>query len=142
MITNAKIALSALIVLAAASTAFAKSSGGLPKLDIEYACQASQKAVAAIFSVTMDVFSACISDETAAREQLEKDWASFPAANKARCIQPKEYLPSYVEWVTCLEMTRDVKAMRKGQPEIATTVDKCPVVRFHEDGTIVSVTAC
>jgi hypothetical protein len=87
----------------------------------------------------MDVFSACMSDETTARDQLEKDWASFPTSNKARCIQPKEYLPSYVEWITCLEMTRDVKAMRKGQPEIATTVDKCPVVRFDEDGTIVSV---
>src|SRR5450432_3348114 len=91
LITNAKIALSTLIVLAAASTAFAKSSGGLPKLDLEYACHASQKAVAAIFSTTMDVFSACMSDETAARDQLEKDWASIPASNKSRCIQPKEY---------------------------------------------------
>jgi hypothetical protein len=142
MITNAKIALPALIILAAASAALAKNGGGLPKLDIEYACHASQKAVAAIFSATMDVYSACMSDEQAAREQLEKDWASIPTSNKARCIQPKEYLPSYVEWVTCLEMTRDVKTMRKGQPEIATSVDRCPVVRFRDDGTIVSVNAC
>jgi hypothetical protein len=83
-----------------------------------------------------------VSDEQAARDQLQKDWASFPASDKARCIQPKEYLPSYVEWLTCLEMTRDVRAMRKGQPDTSTSVDKCPVVRFREDGTIVSVNAC
>jgi hypothetical protein len=141
MFTNSKAILSAAIVLAAASTASAKDIG-LPNLDIEGACHASEKAVAAIFSLTFDIFKSCMNDEEEAREQLKKDWASFPAPNKAKCIQPKEYLPSYVEWFTCLEMTRDVRAMRKGQPEIATTVDRCPVVRFREDGTIVSVNAC
>ncbi len=141
MFTNSKLILSAAIVLAAASTAPAKD-GGLPNLDIEQACHASEKAVAAIFSLTFDIFTSCMSDENDARERLKNDWASFPASNKAKCIQPKEYLPSYVEWFTCLEMTRDVKAMRKGQPEIGTTADKCPVVRFREDGTIVSVNAC
>jgi hypothetical protein len=141
MLTKLNIISSAAIFLAAVSPAPAKD-GGLPRLNIEYACHASEKAVAAIFNVTFDVYSSCMSDEQAAREQLTKDWASFPASIKARCIQPKEYLPSYVEWFTCLEMTRDVRVMRKGQPEIATTVDRCPVVRFREDGTIVSVNAC
>ena len=141
MITKSKIAISAVIILAAASAAFAKD-GGLPKLDIDYACHASEKAISAIFSVTFDIFGSCMADEQAARDQLDKDWASFPASDKARCIQPKEYLPSYVEWLTCLGMARDVKAMRKGQPGPATTTDKCPVVRFLEDGTIISVDAC
>jgi hypothetical protein len=47
-----------------------------------------------------------------------------------------------VEWLTCIEMDRDVKAMRKEQPGPTSSADKCPVVRYLEDGTIVSVKAC
>jgi hypothetical protein len=141
VIASSKIAISVAVILAAASTALAKD-GGLPKLDIEYACRASEKAVAAIVSVATDIFGSCKADEEAARDELQKNWATFPASDKARCIQPKEYLPSYVEWLTCLEMVRDVKALRKGQPGPASTVDKCPVVRYLEDGTILSVNAC
>jgi len=141
VITSSKITIFVAIILAAASTALAKD-GGVPQLDIEYACRASEQAVAAIVSVTTDIFGSCKADEEAARDALRKDWATFPASNKARCIQPKEYLPSYVEWLTCLEMVRDVVASRKGQPGPASTVDKCPVVRYLEDGTILSVNAC
>ena len=141
MIASSKITISVAIILAAASTALAKD-GGLPKLDIEYACRASEKAVASIVSATSDVFGSCKADEEAARDELRKNWAAFPASDKARCIKPKEYLPSYVEWLTCLEMVRDVIASRKGQPGPASTVDKCPVVRYLEDGTILSVNAC
>jgi hypothetical protein len=123
MITNSKIVVSAAILLVAASAPLAKGKG-LPKLDIELACHASEKAVTAIFSVTFDVFKSCMNDEGDARAQLEKNWATYPAADKDRCIQPKEFLPGYVEWLTCLEMNRDVKAMRKGQPGPATATDK------------------
>jgi hypothetical protein len=141
MIIKLEIILSVAMVLAAGGTAAAKDAGP-PKLDIEHACHASERAVSAIFSVTFDLYGSCMTDEQAARTELEKAWASFPASDKARCIQPKEYLPSYVEWLTCLGMARDVKAMRTGQPGPATTTDKCPVVRFHEDGSIISVDAC
>ncbi len=141
MIAKSKIIICTAAVLAVVSTALAKD-GGLPKLDIEYACRASEKAVSAIVSVTTDIFGSCKADEEAARDELQKGWATFPASDKARCIQPKEYLPSYVEWLTCIGMARDVKAMRKGQPGPTSTADKCPVVRFQEDGTIVSVDAC
>jgi hypothetical protein len=138
---KSRIAVAAAIVLAAACTAFAKDSGP-PRLDIDHACRASEQAVSAIFTVTSDIFASCKNDESDARGQLEKTWTTFPATDKARCIQIKEYLPSYVEWLTCLEMARDVKAMRKSQPGPSSTTDKCPVVRYLEDGTIVSVDAC
>ena len=128
-------------VLAGASTALAKDRG-LPKLNVESACRASQMATAAATGVTSDDLGTCISDENDARKQLEKDWATYPASDKAVCIQPKEYTPGYIEWLTCLEMNRDVRALRKGQPEISTSVDKCPSVRYRQDGTIVSVDAC
>jgi hypothetical protein len=83
-----------------------------------------------------------MSDEKDAHDQLNKNWATYPASDKARCIHPMEYMPGYVEWLTCLEMVRDVKAMRKGQPGPTSTVDKCPIVRYLEDGTILSVNAC
>jgi hypothetical protein len=141
MIAKSKIAIPAALLLVAASTAFAKNDD-LPKLDIENGCHASERAVSAIFALSTDIFSSCKSDETEARDQLEKNWATYPATDKARCIHPKEYLPGYVEWLTCLEMGRDVKAMRKGQPDTSSTPDKCPVVRYREDGTILGVNAC
>ena len=60
----------------------------------------------------------CVSSEQKAREQMVKDWTQYAAGDKARCVQagPKVYLPSYVEWLTCLEMERDVRKMRQGEP--------------------------
>jgi hypothetical protein len=127
------------IMLAAASTALAKGRG-VPKLDTEYGCRASENAMVA--ATGTDTYGSCMSDENDARRQIEKDWATYPASDKARCIQPKEYTPGYAEWLTCLEMERDVKAMRKDQPAISSSVDKCPAVRYRQDGTIVSVNAC
>src|SRR5579872_6768020 len=107
MISKAKFFVAATVILTAGSAALAKG-GGLPKLDIETACHASQEAVAAVITVTSDMFSACVNDEKEARDQLDKSWATYPAVDKTRCIQPKEYMPGYVEWLTCLEMDRDV----------------------------------
>jgi hypothetical protein len=142
MITRLGIAVYA-IALVSASAAPAKN-GGLPKLDVESACRSSEQAISAVISVTSDVYKSCLDDENDARSHLDKAWSGFPASDKARCIQPKEYLPSYVEWLTCLEMTRDVRAMRKGRPgPTSSDIHECPVVRFLEDGTITSVnTAC
>jgi hypothetical protein len=61
----------------------------------------------------------CIGDEQAARDQLTKDWANYPALAKSTCINPNEYLPGYVEWQACIEMTRDVITLRKDQAAAA-----------------------
>jgi hypothetical protein len=143
MFTKLTIALSGAVILVAASAAPAKDRA-LPRLDIEYVCHASAKAVAAVISVTTDIYKSCVDDENEAHKRLDQDWANFSASEKARCIQPKEFLPGYVEWITCLEMTRDVKVLRKGQSaQTSSDIHECPVVRFLEDGTITSVnTAC
>jgi hypothetical protein len=129
------------LVFVAASAALAKERG-LPKLNTEYGCHASEQALATATGTDSDTFSSCMDDENDARKQLEKDWATYPASDRAQCIQPKEYTTGYVEWLTCLEMGRDVRTLRKGQPNISTSVDKCPAVRYRQDGTIVSVNAC
>ena len=58
-----------------------------------------------------------MSSEQKAREHLIKDWSQYAAADKARCVQagPSVYLPSYIEWLTCLEMETAVKKMRQEQ---------------------------
>jgi hypothetical protein len=139
MTNRLRIDISVFVVFAAASTAIAKD-GGLPKLNIEFACHASEQAVSAIVSVTTDIYKSCLDGENDARNHLDETWANFPASDKARCIHPKEFLPSYVEWLTCLEMTRDVKQTRKGKPApTSSDTPKCPVVHFLEDGTITGV---
>ena len=58
----------------------------------------------------------CLGSERGARATLVKDWGSYPAQDRERCVQTRVYLPSYVEWLTCLEMERDVRKMRINQP--------------------------
>jgi hypothetical protein len=48
-----------------------------------------------------------------ARDQIVKDRATYAAADKVQCMRTDVYLPSYVEWLTCLEMERDVRKMRQ-----------------------------
>jgi hypothetical protein len=55
----------------------------------------------------------CLDSETKAQQQLTKDWSSYQSADRQGCIQPGTYLPSYVEWLTCLEMNRYVRDARQ-----------------------------
>jgi hypothetical protein len=111
-IAKSKIALTAAIVFGAVSLAAAKDTGP-PTLDIQKTCRESSNVLSFSGTDKQD-FDACMSDEQAAREQLVKDWSNYPAAAKAQCINPKEFLPDYVEWQSCLDMTRDVMTMRQG----------------------------
>jgi hypothetical protein len=52
----------------------------------------------------------CLGDERAARDDLMKEWGLFPAQDKAMCTdQNKNYHPSYVEFLTSIEIARDAK---------------------------------
>jgi hypothetical protein len=56
----------------------------------------------------------CIESEQAVREQLVKQWSSFTADDRTHCINETTMggESSYTELLTCLEMARDVRAMR------------------------------
>src|SRR5262245_19224387 len=78
------------------------ASGGPPKIDVEATCRASEKDLRAIFgSELQQTIDACVKQESAAFEQIKKNWATYPAAAKMLCVQPRVYSPSYVEWLTC-----------------------------------------
>jgi hypothetical protein len=106
MFTATRIAVSVAVVLGAASAAHA---GGVPSINIERICRASEVVSFADNTATFDI---CLGDEQAAHKQLVKDWEMFSVADKARCVLPAEYLPSYVEWLTCLEMEMEFRKIR------------------------------
>jgi hypothetical protein len=86
---------------------------GVPSIDVHKTCRAAASVTSTATS-ERDV-DICVSSEQKAREQMAKDWSQYAAGDKSRCVQagPKVYLPSYVEWLTCLEMETAVKKMRE-----------------------------
>lgn len=152
MLTKPKVALIAALVLGAASAALAKD-GAPPNIDIQKTCRESSSALSALTGNNKQDVDTCISDEQAAREQLAKDWASYPALAKSACLKPNEFLPGYVEWLSCIEMTRDVIKMRKDQATAdshaggqssggRTGSRECPIVKTGDDGSIDWVINC
>jgi hypothetical protein len=160
MFTKSKVALAAAaIILGAALPSVAKDSGGPPTIDIQKTCRESSSALTTLTGTdSQDTFNSCMNDEQTAREQLVKDWTTYPALAKTLCVQPKEFLPGYVEWQACLEMTRDVITLRKEQavsgPASSDAGRKsssrgagskgrdCPIVQTAEDGSIEWVINC
>jgi hypothetical protein len=57
---------------------------------------------------------ACIRSESAARDDLTKQWSQFPAADRARCVQLATMTKtgSYVQVLTCVEMAREARQLK------------------------------
>lgn len=155
MFNKPKVTLSAAAVILFTVAALAKDAGP-PTIDLQQTCRVTEKAIANVFGDAIaNVFQRCIENEEASRQQLIKDWANFSASDKALCMQPKVYQPSYSEWLTCAEMQRDLRALRKnpppeifpaaGQAPAARTgsrFQRCPIVQYGPDGGMVSAIAC
>jgi hypothetical protein len=145
---------SAALILASASAA--ARDPGVPTIDIQKGCRAAEAELTSLFGSQSDAYKSCLDDEQTARDQLVKDWAAFSAPVKATCVRPTDYLPSYVEWQACLELTKEVLRMRKAAPETVgentggkstkgrtgSKAKQCPVVEIGVDGNIISVDAC
>jgi hypothetical protein len=90
----------------------------IPSVDIRKTCEAAASVMTSLMSGTtaehdLDV---CVSSEQAAREQIIKDWATYSSAERTQCVQASVYLPSYVEWLTCLEMEKSVRTPDTASP--------------------------
>ena len=96
---------SALAAVMAAAFVTAAHAAEVPKLDVSSTCRplGGDKSL----QINTD---RCFKSEQEARDQLTRQWASFPAANRALCTQTATMggMPSYVALITCLEMKRDV----------------------------------
>jgi hypothetical protein len=90
-------------------------SDDIPTLDVRPVCRgiASQSAdpLAAGLKAT---FEECVKSEQGVREQLKQAWPTFSEADKKHCITLAKTggEASNTELLTCLEMSRDVRALR------------------------------
>jgi hypothetical protein len=76
-------------------------SDNVPKFDIVRECRFEGGS-------TVD-FARCSQDEAEALEQLKANWAQFAGVDKSSCVGAATTggVASYVELLTCLEMTRE-----------------------------------
>jgi len=92
------------------------ASAGPPKVNIEATCQASEIEIKKLFgNDSMITASGCLMQENAAFDELAMTWSTFTPADKASCVQPQRHLPSYVEWLTCLESQKELRRIRSQQ---------------------------
>jgi len=82
----------------------------VPAFDIRGSCKAAE-----IYDISEDrekTFKGCLDDENRARGLIDKNWSHFKSKDRVDCIAPGQIVaPSYVEILTCLEMSDDTGAL-------------------------------
>ena len=89
------------------------AADNVPALNIEPLCQGIAQQGGSSFhdSEIGKAKQDCLKTENEVRDQLVKQWSSFPASDKSACIREATMGgdSSYTELLTCLEMARDVR---------------------------------
>jgi hypothetical protein len=102
----------------------------VPQLDVEPVCKgiAEQGGVTFRDPAVAQGKINCIESEQVIREQVIKQWSTFLPADRTHCVNETTMggLSSYTELLTCLEMARDVRAMRA---EAAATSSRAAGIR-------------
>jgi hypothetical protein len=87
-------------------------AGSVPTIDARKGCEAAEKTMGAIFGPNNSAsLGSCVRQEQEARQAIINKWTTYPPVDKQKCIITTAYNPSYVEWITCLEMYRDVRSL-------------------------------
>jgi len=88
----------------------AGAQDAVPVYNVKPECQFTQSAVP-----SPENEKTCLREEQAARAKLEQKWASYPSADRQECVSESSTggSPSYVDLLTCLEMTADARAMQR-----------------------------
>jgi hypothetical protein len=98
---------------------------GVPQLNVEQVCKgiAEQGGVTFRDPQVEQEKKNCIESEKVIREQLVKQWSSFSSDDRTHCVNESVMGgdSSYTELLTCLEMARDVRAMRQQQSKSSTS---------------------
>jgi hypothetical protein len=84
---------------------------GVPRFDVVRSCQEAR-------AYTGDdknlAYRGCMKDENDARAELARKWAKFKPGDRKDCVaQGAAPVPSYVELLTCLEMSDEADALYK-----------------------------
>jgi hypothetical protein len=126
-----------------ASSAALSKEVALPIIDIQKQCRASQSTTDAMFgNKNTNAFERCVNSEQTARGKLVERWKTIPAVDKTGCIHPKDYSPSYFEWLGCIDTRVYVLKMRTERSISLPNSTICPTVRWQANGEIASVFAC
>ena len=82
-------------------------AGDVPALNMNPTCSAAGAAGVIAGRTT----ESCLRDEEDARNQLQRQWPQYLAADRTRCAQSTSMsgVPSYVELLTCLEMAKGAR---------------------------------
>ena len=78
----------------------------VPSWDLTASCRAA--ASVAYSQTPNERLTSCLASEQRTREELNKNWSTFPAADRIGCVKSLTFSPTYTELVTCLEMRRDM----------------------------------
>jgi hypothetical protein len=82
----------------------------VPKFDIGPTCRASS----GTDGLAIGTADRCRKQEMEARDQLQQQWAKFPAGDRSQCAATAgRGIPSYVMLLSCLETARDVRRLPK-----------------------------
>jgi hypothetical protein len=110
----------AVVILMLALPAAIARADSPPKLNVTPSCEAAARGA---ITAGRDKDS-CLNDEQTAESVLAQNWSKYDPADKTQCVgNVKTGGPaSYVELLSCLEIMRDAKTIRAGDP--ITTPDQ------------------
>jgi hypothetical protein len=108
----------AVVILMLALPAAIAHADSPPKLNVTPSCEAAARGA---ITAGRDKDS-CLNDEQTAESVLAQNWSKYDPADKTQCVgNVKTGGPaSYVELLSCLEIMRDAKTIRAGDPIAAT----------------------
>ena len=86
----------------------------VPSWDQTVSCRAA--ASIAVGNTPIERLQSCLATEQRTREELTKNWSTFPAEDRIGCVKSLTFSPTYTELATCLDMRRDVKKSRDAKP--------------------------
>ena len=89
-------------------------SDDIPTLDVRPVCRGIAQQGELDAGLQQTSFEQCVQSEQATRDQIKKEWSTFSTADKSHCVSLAKTggESSYTELLTCMEMARDVRALR------------------------------
>jgi hypothetical protein len=102
----------------------------VPKFDVKPSCEGAARASYAAGG--NDRLQSCMAGEQHTRDELAKDWSSYPAADRSACITGMHnWEPTYTELATCLEMKRDLRQARQKEGAGARAQARAPSSKWR-----------
>src|SRR5215467_2558473 len=110
-------ALVATVLAALCLSGLPARSDDIPTLDVNPVCRGIASQSELEVGLQQTNFQQCLQSEQATREQLKKEWSTFTTADKSHCVNLAKTggESSYTELITCMEMARDVRALRSAE---------------------------